>query len=170
MSLLSRLREKHSAKFATATLATIATSRAENCGTVASVATVTVANSKKPKVDPLPSTPMSASEERAIRAWLTQIGETDEIVITETLRQCSIDEGERAFFLERAKDVPQLDTYQDDRRHCRECKNLTYSGLCLAARRGEIDEISTYHPADDLPRRCKGYSHKSNILSIVVPA
>ena len=46
----------------------------------------------------------------------------------------------------------------DDRRHCACCQNLARSGLCLAARRGEIEASESYHPVDNMPRRCEGYS------------
>lgn len=46
----------------------------------------------------------------------------------------------------------------DDRRHCRDCANLTGKGRCLAAWRGEIIASSHYHPIDDLPRRCEDYA------------
>ena len=46
----------------------------------------------------------------------------------------------------------------DDRRHCACCQNLARSGLCLAARRGEIEASDSFHPVDNMPRRCEGYS------------
>ena len=46
----------------------------------------------------------------------------------------------------------------DDRRYCRECFNLTSKGRCLAAWRGEIMAGSHYHPIDDIPRRCEGFT------------
>ena len=46
----------------------------------------------------------------------------------------------------------------DDRRHCACCQNLARSGLCLAARRGEIEASESFHPVDNMPRRCEGYS------------
>ena len=46
----------------------------------------------------------------------------------------------------------------DDRRHCACCQNLARSGLCLAARRGEIEASESYHPVDNMPRRCEGYA------------
>lgn len=53
--------------------------------------------------------------------------------------------------------------FADDRRHCAECGNLS-GGRCLAAWRGEIVASRQYRPIDDLPRRCKGYTPKSNDL------
>lgn len=50
----------------------------------------------------------------------------------------------------------------DDRRHCRDCANLTQGGRCLAAWRGDIQAASHYHPIDDWPRRCEGYAPKAN--------
>lgn len=51
--------------------------------------------------------------------------------------------------------------FTDDRRHCAECGNLS-GGRCLAAWRGEIVASRQYRPIDDLPRRCEGYTPKSN--------
>jgi hypothetical protein len=45
----------------------------------------------------------------------------------------------------------------DNRRHCSTCLSLTRSGLCLAACEGRIKASPTYHPIDDIPRRCEGY-------------
>lgn len=45
----------------------------------------------------------------------------------------------------------------DDRRYCVECVNLMPSGLCIAAKSGEIKASRAYHPVDDIPRRCEGY-------------
>lgn len=46
----------------------------------------------------------------------------------------------------------------DERRHCSECAHLRPDGLCLAAARGELPQASrTYHPVDDIPRRCERF-------------
>lgn len=45
---------------------------------------------------------MTAEQERAIRAWLAQIGETDPASIRYLLDECQRDEAERAHFLARA--------------------------------------------------------------------
>ena len=50
---------------------------------------------------------------------------------------------------------------EDDRRHCNQCRNLRADGLCLAARRGEIMASRSYHPVDDVARRCEGYQPKA---------
>jgi hypothetical protein len=62
-------------------------------------------------------------------------------------------------------DIPDLTAVLDefdDRRHCRDCDNLTQGGRCLAAWRGEILATSHYHPVDDWPRRCEGYAPKAH--------
>jgi hypothetical protein len=51
--------------------------------------------------------------------------------------------------------------FADDRRHCAECGNLS-GGRCLAAWRGEIVASRQYRPIDNVPRRCEGYTPKSN--------
>jgi hypothetical protein len=53
------------------------------------------------------------------------------------------------------------DAMADDRRYCRECQNLAPGGRCQAAGRGEIQANRDYHPVDDTPRRCEGFSPKS---------
>ena len=101
-------------------------------------------------------------EEAAIRAWLDHIDETDPAIITELLNKCNADKGARAYFPRRAKEVPKPLSIDDDRRHCTECANLTASGLCLAARRGEVMAGRAYHPVDHIPRRCEGYAPGPN--------
>jgi hypothetical protein len=60
-----------------------------------------------------------------------------------------------------AVDTPDDLRGRDDRRACTECRNLTSSGYCLAAYRGEalgFDAPKTYVPAaPDLPQHCAGY-------------
>lgn len=53
---------------------------------------------------------------------------------------------------------------EDDRRHCSQCNNLTSSGLCLAAYKGEIIASRNYHPCDHIPRRCEGYLPKRDSI------
>lgn len=48
-------------------------------------------------------------------------------------------------------------TFDDDRRTCRQCANLS-GRRCLAASRGEIVANRDYEPVRDLPRRCEGYA------------
>lgn len=148
MILSTLIRKGGLPKAATATLATLATQVTTNAATVAQVATVAVA---KPPA-------LTAEEEAAIRAWLAHIEETDTANIAEVLNQCRADEEARAYFLRRADEVPRPMPEDDDRRHCAQCVNLTRSGLCLAAQRGEIMTSQTYHPADHIPRRCEGYA------------
>lgn len=120
MSLLSRLREKQSGKFATATPATFATQREEGGRTVASVATVAVASPEEHKPAPL-----TAEEEQAIRAWLIHIDEDDPAIIAEVLDKCRDNPEARAYFLGRSEEVPPPDP--DGRRTC-----ATPAGTCEA--------------------------------------
>ena len=48
----------------------------------------------------------------------------------------------------------------DDRRTCQQCTNLTPSGRCLAAARGELPYVASrrYEPVQDVLRRCEGYA------------
>jgi len=92
---------------ATATPATCATPDRSKGRTVATVATVAVAKSGigKPAqgaASAPPTAPMTAEQERAIRAWLALIGETDPASIRYLLEECQRDETERAHFLARA--------------------------------------------------------------------
>lgn len=50
-----------------------------------------------------PSTRLSASDEAAMRAYLTKIKETDPATITKVIDQCQQDADARAFFLVRAR-------------------------------------------------------------------
>jgi len=102
--------------------------------------------------------PLAAAEERAIRAWLAHIEETDDAIIVHVLNQCRNDAEARDYFVRRASEVPRLDATADDRRRCDRCANLTDRGLCLAARRGEFVASGGYEPIRDLPRRCESYA------------
>ena len=148
MTLSNLIRKGGLAQVATATPATLATQETASGTTVAQVATVAVA---KPPA-------LTVEEETAIRAWLAHIEETDTEIIAEVLNQCHADGEARAYFLRRADEVPRPMQDDDDRRYCAQCANLAPSGLCLAARRGEIIASRTYHPVDHLPRRCEGYA------------
>ena len=48
----------------------------------------------------------------------------------------------------------------DDRRTCRDCAHLSGTGRCLSAARGNppVGTVRTYHPIDDLLRRCEVYA------------
>lgn len=52
----------------------------------------------------------------------------------------------------------------DDRRTCRQCRNLASNGRCLAAARRELPHIasSRYEPVPDLPRRCEAFTPRSS--------
>jgi len=91
-------------------------------------------------------------------AWLAHIEETDDAIITHLLDQFRVNMEARDYFLLRAAKAPPPDIFDDDRRRCDQCANLTERGLCLAARRGEIVASRGYEPIRDLPRRCEGYA------------
>jgi hypothetical protein len=101
--------------------------------------------------------PMTPGEESAIRVWLAHIEETDPAIIADLLDKCRTDADARGYFIGRAAEVPHPLAFDDDRRRCDQCANLTGRGVCLAARRGEIVASRTYEPVRDLPRRCEGY-------------
>jgi len=104
--------------------------------------------------------PMTPGEESAIRAWLAHIEETDPAIIAHLLDKCRTDTDARGYFIGRAAEVPRPLAFDDDRRRCDQCVNLTGRGICLAARRGEIAASPTYEPVRDLPHRCAGYAPK----------
>ncbi len=105
-----------------------------------------------------PSAPLTASEETAIRAWLTLIEETDPATIAEVIGQCQRDADARDYFTGRAAaELPKPDTFPDDRRTRDQCANLM-ARRCQAAKRGEIVASRNYEPIRDLPRRCEGYA------------
>jgi hypothetical protein len=109
-----------------------------------------------------PSAPLTASEETAIRAWLALIEETDPATIAEVIGQCQRDANARGYFMGRAAaDNLQKSrsdaAFDDDRRTCDQCANLT-ARRCQAAKRGEIVASRNYEPIRDLPRRCEGYA------------
>lgn len=49
---------------------------------------------------------MTETEEAAIRAWLAHIEETDEAIIDNVLKRCRSDGEARAYFIQRAGEVP----------------------------------------------------------------
>jgi len=107
---------------------------------------------------------MSDSENATIRKWLEYIGENDPLIIVDVMDKCGTDTEARIYFLNRAKEMPKPQTFDDDRRYCSECTNLTPSGLCLAARNGEIKASQTFYPFDQIPRRCESYAPGPNDL------
>ena len=105
-----------------------------------------------------PSAPLTASDEKAIRAWLALIEETDPTSIAEVIGQCQRDVDARDYFTGRAAaELPKPDHFPDDRRTCDQCANLI-ARRCQAAKRGEIVASRNYEPIRDLPRRCEGYA------------
>lgn len=152
MSLSALIRKGGLASLVTATPATLATHGPERAETVAKVATVAVAAPQ----EPVPT--LAAEEQTTIRTWLAHIKETDPDIIAEVLNRCRTNLAARIYALGQAEEMPRTPPDYDDRRHCAQCANLAPSGLCLAALRGEIVASRTYHPVDDIPRRCEGYA------------
>jgi hypothetical protein len=76
-----------------------------------------------------PMAPLTDSDARALRAWLSHIDEHDETIIANVLKRCRSDAVAREYFLARAKEV-HADT--DDRWRCDQCGNLR-SGVCVVA-------------------------------------
>jgi hypothetical protein len=95
--LLSQLRERQFGRFATATPATLATHEAEDGMSVATVATSAKA------VDLV--LPLERDEERAIRASLALIQETDPALVAAVLSQCRRDPDAKANFIRTAAEL-----------------------------------------------------------------
>ncbi len=104
---------------------------------------------------------MTPEEESAIRAWLARIEETAPAIIADVLDRCRADLNDRKILLRWAEEVPHPLVVDDDRRRCDQCANLTERGLCLAARRGEINATRIHEPVRDLLQRCVGYMPKA---------
>ncbi|WP_156885335.1 hypothetical protein [Acidihalobacter ferrooxydans] len=65
---------------------------------------------------------MTAHEEASIRAWLAYIEETDPAIVAEVLTRCRRMPDARAYFLRRAKEVPQ--TEPDHAVTCGACRHF----------------------------------------------
>ena len=90
-----------------------------------------------------PDTLLAGDQEAAVLAWLSEIGETDQAIVAEVLRQCRQDEEARRYFLGRAVEI----SADDDRRCCSQCLNLR-SGVCVVAKPGGVGSaIREYRPA-----------------------
>ncbi len=113
-----------------------------------------------------PYTPLAASEETAIRAWLALIEETDPATIAEAIGQCQRDADARAYFTgrtisENQDELPvdrnRLET--EDRRACSQCLNLR-GRVCAIAKpqAGSLVVANVgYRPQPDTLQRCAGY-------------
>ena len=100
---------------------------------------------------------LSAQDIYAINTWLTSISETDQAIIDDTFKACCENSATLKFIHEEVRKLTPILNLKDDRHHCHQCQNLTPRGLCLAARRGEINADRNYYPNDDLPRRCGAF-------------
>ena len=118
MTLAALIRKRKSGKVATAILAISATQQGGQAGTVATIATVAVANPTETK-----TALMTAEEEKAIRAWLAHIEESDPEIIAEVLEKCKRDSGARAYFMWRAEEVPKPDIWPCVV-HCGDCTHF----------------------------------------------
>ena len=106
-----------------------------------------------------PSPTLTANEEKAIRAWLALIEETDPATIAEVIGQCQRDADARDYFTGRAAaELPKPDPFPDDRRRCSQCLNLR-GRVCAVARPGGLVSANVgYWPAPDVLQRCAGFA------------
>ena len=79
--------------------ATPATLEANDSVTVATVATVAVADSPESVMQ------LSSDKESRIRTWLAHTGETDQAIIDEALDKCHVDVKHRQYYLKRSEEV-----------------------------------------------------------------
>jgi len=138
----------------TVTPATSATQKSIPASSVAEVATVTVAHGTESSI-------LLLSEEIKIRECLSSIEENDLLVIEETVSKCCSELITRSYYLDLSERHKQ-NGIVEKRRSCAQCTNLMPSGVCLAARRGEIKASSTYRPILNILRRCSGYMPTSD--------
>jgi hypothetical protein len=103
-----------------------------------------------------PMAPLTDSDARALRAWLSHIHEHDETIIANVLKQCRSDAVAREYFLARANEV-HADT--DDRRRCTAYGHLGL-GTCVVAKPGGIVAANSgYSPSlVEIAQRCAGFS------------
>lgn len=169
MTLSSLIRKRDTGNIATAMPAISATQPRKWPRTVAKIAGIAVASQTTPRVKVLAGDtadasrcPMTTDEEKAIRAWLALIEETDPATIADVLNQCRRDADARGYFTGRAaSELPKPDPFPDDRRFCTQCQSLKGSvcgiagpGMLVSARQG-------YQPVRDVPHRCAGYQPNS---------
>ncbi len=111
------------------------------------------------------SAPLTASEEKAIRAWLALIEETDLATIAEVIGQCQRDAEARDYFTGRAAaELPKPDPFPDDRRTCTQCRNLRQQACAIAKpERGALVVANRgYRPDPVRLLRCAGYPPLAN--------
>jgi hypothetical protein len=162
VTLAALIRKRETGKPANANPAKVANDGLVTGRPLAGLAKLALANrSDGIAANPVPISPLSAEEEKAIRAWLSHIDETDLTMIGDVLKKCRLDPAARNFIMRQAGELPKSADNDDDRRRCDQCANLTERGLCLAARRGEINATRIHEPVRDLLQRCIGYLPKA---------
>lgn len=148
MNLADMIAGGLSARVATLTLATVATDDEQQGQRVASVATVTVANSPGAQ-STHDSKALAALVRRVGAAWAFSPAEVDEAV---TVALAKPDEA-RECFEALAAEIPATDS--DDRMTCRECRNRSWAGVCRAA--AELTAAPSYSPDPAIRRRCEAF-------------
>ena len=141
---------------ATDTVATPATNEPSNAPSVATVASVRVADPQLHKAHRL-----TFVDEMSIRTWLAGIGEHDRETVADVIKRCRVNAEVRAYFLELASDKAKGVAWNDDRIRCQDCLNLSFAGICLlACPAGPVIAQKGYKPID-LPHRCECFKRKS---------
>lgn len=132
---------------------TVACSEPETLDTIeAAYPGATVEPTKAPPTDPVTLTQAQAE---TLQAWFTASCEGDAELIGAYMVKVRGSTAARDYFLELASSPG--DGLPDTRRHCRECAHLE-RGVCLAAKRGEVDGMtSECRPVDLIPRHCKAF-------------
>ena len=105
-----------------------------------------------------PSSAITGDEEKAIRAWLALIEETDSATVAEVIGQCQRDADARAYFTGRAAaELAKPDPFPDDRITCRQCLNLRGRICTIAKPGGVVSANRGYQPPLEVLQRCSGY-------------
>lgn len=161
MSLLSRLREKQSGRFATAIPAISAISDNLGAATVARIATVAVASVKDEKTDIL--TANDKTDPLAVTKPITTVSvfAMPEVATESPLDPLAVDDGMNSLFQSKGiasddaaalvKRLAQRDAEWDDRRSCGECANL-HRLRCIKKRcpvGGDPSEVFILHRCQD---------------------
>jgi hypothetical protein len=148
------IRKRQPGNFATATVATLATVRPKTLPSVATVASVAVANAETVKT----------GDGKPCSQWLFHFADRDDLTVTfapavdhAAALACYPD----AVAAEPVRSETGTPDDTDDRITCRQCSRLTYGGVCSIAAPGAVVSASCgYRPDRDLLQRCEGYEVK----------
>ena len=151
MNLADLIASGLSARIATATPATVATDEDRSGPSVASVATVSVANPAGRAVG-ANSTDLASLVRKVGAAWAFSPAEVDE-ALTHALAK---PDDARECFAALAAEAGMASSDPDDRIRCQDWRNLRLMSACLAAT--HLKAARTYSPDPALLRRCEAFT------------